>query len=203
MIHRLLSSSLAVTVAVVGHGHRHEIDPHTASLADVLRLRLCLRSRTLTCPVCRWVLLIASHPCDTRPHSSTLSPSPSTILLPSVHTRTTCPSVDHDFDDVVVRQRPARRRALCSHTSARPITPGHPPPSKPSARRGTPVMERFRRNMSPPNRARSAMVASGDAPRGRKRPSIGRAAESFQSKLIASFRSVTRRGDDYANDKAR
>ncbi|KAF2658120.1 hypothetical protein K491DRAFT_593664 [Lophiostoma macrostomum CBS 122681] len=38
------------------------------------------------------------------------------------------------------------------------------------------------------------MVANG------KRPSIGRAAESFQSKLIASFRSVRRR-DDFAQHK--
>lgn len=58
-------------------------------------------------------------------------------------------------------------------------------------------MERFRRNISPPDRSRSGLVATDEITQGRKRPSIGRAAESFQSKLIASLKSVRKRGDDY------
>ncbi|PSN62795.1 hypothetical protein BS50DRAFT_577691 [Corynespora cassiicola Philippines] len=57
-------------------------------------------------------------------------------------------------------------------------------------------MERFRRTSSPPHQERGrggGMVASGGV-QSRKRPSIGRAAETFQSKLIASLRSVRRRG---------
>lgn len=56
------------------------------------------------------------------------------------------------------------------------------------------AMERFRRASSPPERTRSGLLPSGDGLQGRKKPTIGRAAESFQSKLMASLRSVTRRG---------
>jgi hypothetical protein len=57
-------------------------------------------------------------------------------------------------------------------------------------------MEILRRNVyvSPPS-----LVAGGDWPRARKRPSIGRAAENIQTKLIASFKSVRRRADDAQN----
>ncbi|KAJ4291168.1 hypothetical protein N0V90_010366 [Kalmusia sp. IMI 367209] len=52
-------------------------------------------------------------------------------------------------------------------------------------------MERFRRTSSPSGRA---LVIGGERASGRKSLSLGRAAESFQSKLIASFRSVRRGG---------
>ncbi|KAF2707380.1 hypothetical protein K504DRAFT_458815 [Pleomassaria siparia CBS 279.74] len=73
-------------------------------------------------------------------------------------------------------------------------------------------MERFRRTSSPPDRcgfrvggvatatatATGTATATATATHGdgiqRKRPSIGQAAESLQSRLIASFRSVRRRG---------
>lgn len=63
-------------------------------------------------------------------------------------------------------------------------------------------MERLRRNISPPDRSRTRTVASGVDP-GRKRPSIGRAADDFRSKLLASLKNVRRRGDDLAQAKTR
>jgi hypothetical protein len=65
-------------------------------------------------------------------------------------------------------------------------------------------MERFRRNVSPPDSSRIGLAGNGDSTTTpRKRPSISRTAENFQSKLIASFKSVRRRGDDLAQDKKR
>ncbi|KAF2175039.1 hypothetical protein K469DRAFT_703360 [Zopfia rhizophila CBS 207.26] len=52
-------------------------------------------------------------------------------------------------------------------------------------------MERFRRSSAPP-RLRTSEATGGN----RKRPSFGRAAESFQNKLIASFRSVRKRAEE-------
>ncbi|KAF2737938.1 hypothetical protein EJ04DRAFT_509895 [Polyplosphaeria fusca] len=64
-------------------------------------------------------------------------------------------------------------------------------------------MERLRRYSSPPraSRAGRVVVPNGDVMQLRKKPSFSRAAESFQSKLMASLRSVRRRGDPHAQEK--
>ncbi|KAF2466758.1 uncharacterized protein BDR25DRAFT_293170 [Lindgomyces ingoldianus] len=60
-------------------------------------------------------------------------------------------------------------------------------------------MERFRQSSSPP--IFWTGVANGERSQGKKRPSIGRAAESFQSKLIASFKSVRKRSEENEQEK--
>lgn len=58
-------------------------------------------------------------------------------------------------------------------------------------------MDRFRRASSPTGPGR-ALLISGERDRisGRKSLSLGRAAESFQNRLLASFRSVRKGGSE-------
>ncbi|ORY09778.1 hypothetical protein BCR34DRAFT_486792 [Clohesyomyces aquaticus] len=60
-------------------------------------------------------------------------------------------------------------------------------------------MERLRRSSSPSRFWSSTPSSEGTRPR--KRPSIGRAAESFQNRFIASFKSARRRAEELEQQK--